>query len=401
MAALVGQQNMREIASLQNLTEDRFALDGIEEQAPRLITFPDTEKLDGKANIDRLLSLTGRDGVQIPRKNRRSARYTHEGGVVINSTDFLFSTKHRRRGMTRRSVLVQSWRVDSALSGIESEFTADVISAYTNFLLSLPEDFILETLRNAPGEPSLEIEGYDNPLLAWLLDCVEITGDSADRLQLGRDRGVISQLFGNYIDYCLRANLGERFAKTHTSFAKDFDLAYERLAATLKDDTSRQFGRVKPGNKLHYIGLRLKLEADDTSRIATLSPLQILDKMVPHASPIQQAINDLLGSNEAAPAEPDPIPELDAAAISTTVEPIVEQPSADIPIAMTPEAARNLIKGDRVQILAPHHWAGAVGIVAANYKGDQAIRFDGELKFGNVSWDCLAMIQPELSEVLA
>jgi hypothetical protein len=294
MEQLVGEPNVKPIESIQALCSKDFGLDGIESENPRLLIVADQEKLPPRLPIARFLLLTGLDLVDVSRKYKRGARYRHTGGSVINSTEYIWSAYHRSRGATRRTVLIQSWRKDPALSGIESRFMPEVISAYTNFLLSLPEQWILDTLESAPGEPTIENEA-DNPMMAWFMDCVEITGDAADRVQLGRDKNAAEQLFSSYFSYCEKANIGSAYSKNHVTFAKEFEQIYARLKST-RECSGKEFGHVRPGNKLHYIGLRLKSEADDSSRLQQFEALR--PEQSPIDSPVQLGIANQLGSVE-------------------------------------------------------------------------------------------------------
>jgi D5 N terminal like len=303
MEQLVGEPNIKPIESIQALCSKDFGLDGIEAENPRLLIVADQEKLPPRLAIARFLMLTGLDLVDVSRKYKRGARYRHTGGFVINSTEYVFSAFHRSRGATRRTVLLQSWRKDPALSGIESRFTPEVISAYTNFLLSLPEQWVLDTLESAPGEPTIENESLDNPMMAWFLDCVEITGNAADRVQLGRNKNAAEQLFSSYFDYCEKANIGSGYSKNHVTFAKEFEQIYARLKSTMAG-SGKAFGHLKPGNKLHYLGLRLKPEADDTSRLQQFETLRPEQSKID--SPVQQGLKAQLGEVELLPIEPIP-----------------------------------------------------------------------------------------------
>jgi hypothetical protein len=301
---LVGEPLVKPIESIQALCGKAFSLDGIEEETPRLLVVGDQEKLPPRLPIGRYLMLTGLDRMDITRKFKRGAKYKHTGGFLINSTEYIWSACHRNAGTTRRTVLLQSWRKDPSLSGIEDRFTPEVISAYTNFLLSLPEQWILHTLENAPGEPTIENESLDNPMMAWFLDCVETTGDAADRVQLGRNKNAGEQLFSSYFDYCEKANIGSAYSKNHVTFAKEFEQIYARLKSTM-EGSGKKFGHVRPANKLHYLGLRLKPEADDTSRLQQFEALR--PEKSPIDSPAQLGITNQLGPIEepefAAPVE--------------------------------------------------------------------------------------------------
>jgi hypothetical protein len=347
MIELVGLTNTKSIGSIQSLCSGEFALDGIEEENPLLLVIADQEKLPPRMAIGRFLQLTGLDYVDVGRKHKRAARYQHRGGTVISSTDYPYSAFHRSRGTTRRSVLIQSWRDDAMLSGIEDKFTDSVISGYTNFLLSLPEQWILTTLEAAPGEPTIENDSLDNPMMAWFMDCIRITGEGRDRLQVGRDKTRVDQLFGSYFAYCDAANIGPAYSKNHVTFAREFEQIYNRLAATMAD-SGREFGIVRPENKLHYMGIALKHEADDSSRCghddAQTDDAEVL------TSPCQ------IGLVAQLPAvESDLVEE-----IVTEVDPIV--PDIDsLPQIDPPEDSPEWVPaiGDHVAVLGSAGWVAA------------------------------------------
>lgn len=263
---LVGEHNVFPIDSIHALEETSFALDGIEEKNPRIVTLPDQQPLQARFKIDRLLNLTGKDYFSLNRKHRKNSHYRYLGGVIINSTHYPFSMYHRKRGMVRRSVVVSGWRKDPIVAGIERQFTEEVISAYTNFLLSLPKEVVLETLQNAPGEPSVEEDAKTDPMTAWFADCIEVTGDQFDRIQLGSDATKSGTLFASYVKYCENANMGDRFIRNKVSFSNDFSEFFKTITVAFKAPDIHM-GTVKPGNKLHYTGIKFKTEIDDSSQI--------------------------------------------------------------------------------------------------------------------------------------
>jgi phage/plasmid-associated DNA primase len=299
MTDLVGDHNSAPVDSIQWLQDKDFSLESVAEQDPLLITIGDQTPLQPRYSIGRLLQLTGRDKVQVNRKNKKHSSYTFNGAIVINAVEMPFSSNHRKIGMERRSVLITGWRKNESLKGIEDQFTDEVLTGYTNFLLSLPEEYIVSTLTNASGNPTVQQEAARDPMVAWFMDCVHITEDSTDRVQQGNDKDKIDQLFGNYFQYCRKSGTGETYIKNKGTFATDFE-AFVRRAAK---DHGWKIDIVKPGGKKLYTGLALKAEPDDSSSIDHSDTNE--DSAVP-VTPVQLGIAEQLGTM---PIDPTPTPD--------------------------------------------------------------------------------------------
>lgn len=299
MEQLVGRPLVRAIESIQNLCSKDFALDGIETKNPRLLVIADQEKLPPRLAIGPFLALTGLDTMSIERKYKSAFDFTFTGGTVISSTDYIYSAQQRSRGATRRSVLLQSWVKDPALSGIEAEFTPDVISAYTNFLLSLDEKWIINTLESAPGQPTMKRESSDNPMGAWFADCVEVTGVGTDRVQQGNKKTKTDQLFGSYVAYCHDAGIDPSYTKSAISFGKEIENLYNQGIECWDGEEEGDFGISRSCNRLSYKGIKLKYESDESSLVARFDHT---GEIMPSSanSPVQAAIEVQL------PADPEP-----------------------------------------------------------------------------------------------
>ena len=296
MTRLVGDHNSAPIDSIQWLQDKDFSLEAIAEQDPLLITIGDQTALQPRYSIGRLLQLTGRDKVQVNRKNKKHSSYTFHGAMVINAVEMPFSANHRKIGMERRSLLITGWRKDESLNKIEDQFTDEVLTGYTNFLLSLPEEYIVSTLTNASGNPTVQQEAARDPMVAWFMDCIKVTEDSTDRVQQGNDKEKTDQLFGSYFQYCRKSGTAESYIKNKGSFATDFE-AFVRRAAK---DNGWKIDIVKPSGKKLYTGLALKAEPDDSSSIDHSDTNEDSTALV---TPVQIGIAEQLGT---IPIDPTP-----------------------------------------------------------------------------------------------
>ena len=154
---------------------------------------------------------------------------------------------------------------------------------YLNFLLSLPEEWIIATLEKSPGEPSIERDSLSSPMTAWALDHIEFTGNPADMIQCGSNKTQDKQLFGNYFAHCMDANISH--SRTHTSFSNEFEGLFTRLTTSFQTG-GLTFDKIRPGNAIHYRGIRFKETPDDTSRMDVFK-----DQVYPSIdSPVQREL---------------------------------------------------------------------------------------------------------------
>ena len=97
---------------------------------------------------------------------------------------------------------------------LNAEFQPE-LTAFTNYLLSIPDELVTKTLREAGDTPECKLQFWqsrlvEDSLAAWIDDCV--IHDPSAKTPVGgdineADRRKPETLFGSYGDYCRNSNL--------------------------------------------------------------------------------------------------------------------------------------------------------------------------------------------------
>jgi putative DNA primase/helicase len=219
---LIGQSNTH-TSNLLDWCGNRF--EAANAYQKRLVIFPDEDKKVG--NLGRFKSLMGQDLLRAEEKGRKAFQYQF-GGMVILSSNFPIFQGDNSSGMTRRTILVSFNHVPapSDRRDLNKEFQAE-LSAFTNYLLTIPDQEVTATLLGTNQIAELNAESWEaqqrtNSIAAWFNDCViyDLTGLTP----IGRDRqegdngNTPVTLFGSYCQYAKMSGLQ---AKSIKNFSPD------------------------------------------------------------------------------------------------------------------------------------------------------------------------------------
>lgn len=253
--ALIGSQNCWN-GSLQDL-EDKHEVARI--MGKRLVVLPDQDKVTGR--LSNFKRLTGQDTLSGRRLYKDGLNFRFPGMVIVTSNAPIF---HADGGswLTRRIVMLPFDHKPAAdkVRDLEAEFEPE-LSAFTNYLLSIPNDEITRVLRRIDKDgisPTLwQSKIRTDSIAAWVNEWVIY--DPTAKTQIGSDRhewagkeydAQLSTLFGSYSHYCHISGLQ---AKGKNNFSSDLiELCQQTLGWG-----DVQYGRDGQGRRI-ICGLKLR-----------------------------------------------------------------------------------------------------------------------------------------------
>jgi putative DNA primase/helicase len=210
LEALIGSRNCS-VASLQELNDKHTVADLL---GKRLAIFPDQEKLVG--SLSNFKRLTGEDPLNGRRLYKDGINFRFSGMAVVTSNGPIF---HAGGGswLTRRILMIAFDCKPNKIRDLEAEFEPE-LSAFTNHLLSIPNEEITRVLRGlGTGDvqkPLWEAQIRTDSIAAWVNESV--LPDESARVLIGSDRNEwndtaydanTSTLFGSYALYCKNTGL--------------------------------------------------------------------------------------------------------------------------------------------------------------------------------------------------
>jgi putative DNA primase/helicase len=256
LEALIGSQNCF-IGSLQELSDKHVI---VELLGKRLAIFPDQDKVVG--SLSNFKRLTGEDALNGRRLYKDGINFRFPGMAVVTSNGPIF---HASGGswLTRRILMMAFERKPHKIRDLEKEFEPE-LSAFTNYLLNIPEEEITRVLRGlGKGEiqkPLWDSQIRTDSIAAWVNEWVIY--DKPAKTLIGSDRNEwndtaynphISTLFGSYSHYCKNTGLQ---AKGKNNFSSDL---IELCQQTLGWEVS--YCRGSNGERM-IKGLRLRTPGD-------------------------------------------------------------------------------------------------------------------------------------------
>ncbi len=260
LEALIGSQNCWN-GSLPDLEDKHSVADLL---GKRLLILLDQDKVSG--NLSNFKRLTGQDSLRGRRLYKDGVNFRFPGMVTVTSNGPIF---HADGGswLTRRIIMLAFDHkvAEDKVRDLEAEFEPQ-LSAFTNYLLSIPNDEITRVLRSIGKDgvsPTLwQAKIRTDSIAAWVNEWVN--HNPIAKTQIGGDRNewadndynpVISTLFGSYSHYCRISGLQ---AKGKNNFSADLiELCQQTLGWEVRYDRDSQGRRV-----IH--GLRLRTDGDTT-----------------------------------------------------------------------------------------------------------------------------------------
>ena len=221
--SLIGSQNCWN-GSLQDL-EDKHEVARI--MGKRLVILPDQDKVTGR--LSNFKRLTGQDTLSGRRLYKDGLNFRFPGMAIVTSNAPIF---HADGGswLTRRILMLPFDHKPAAdkVRDLEAEFEPE-LSAFTNYLLSIPNDEITRVLRRIGKDgisPTLwQSKIRTDSIAAWVNEWVIY--DPTVKTQIASDRNEwadkeydaqLSTLFGSYSYYCRISGLQ---AKGKNNFSSD------------------------------------------------------------------------------------------------------------------------------------------------------------------------------------
>ena len=230
----------------------------------RLVILPDQDKVTG--SLSNFKRLTGQDTLSGRRLYKDGINFRFPGLAIVTSNSPIF---HADGGswLTRRILMLAFDYKPTVehLKDLEAEFEPE-LSAFTNYLLSIPNDEITHVLRRVGSDgvsPTLwTAKIRTDSIAAWVNEWV--IPDPTAKTQIGCNRHewedsdynpLISTLFGSYSHYCRISGL---IAKGKNNFSADLiEMCQQTLRWSVEYDRD-SFGRRVIG------GLRLRTASDTT-----------------------------------------------------------------------------------------------------------------------------------------
>lgn len=198
--SLVGGKN-NHASSLSDWCSNRF--EPVNAYNKRLLTFADEDKYIG--GLSNFKKVTGGDAIRGEIKKRQAFDFLFSGMVMLASNYPIFSGD-TSSGIYRRLLMVPFNRIipPHKRRDLEKEFAAE-LDALTNYVLSIPDEVVSQTLRQCADKASEVIERTwdwrmrQDSVAAWLNECVIRDPQACERV--GNDREDAETLFGSYYRY--------------------------------------------------------------------------------------------------------------------------------------------------------------------------------------------------------
>lgn len=253
---LIGQANTH-TSTLEDWCGNRF--ESANAYKKRLVTFPDEDKKVG--SLGRFKSLTGEDWLRAEEKGKKAFQFRYEGMVILASNFPIFQGDSSS-GLTRRTILVPFHFVPNAgdRRNLTKEFQPE-LSAFTNYLLTLSDDWVTDTLLGTNNIKAVERETWasrqrTDSIAAWLND--NVIYDPMAQTPVGSDRHEYKNrtpitLYGSY---CKHAAESGTQAKSIKNFSPDLLELCNRILGWPIEKRATMTGKV-------IVGLRLRTEFDD------------------------------------------------------------------------------------------------------------------------------------------
>lgn len=295
ISALIGEQNVHS-TNLSSWCGSNF--EPFNAYGKRLIIFPDEGKARG--NIDQFLKVTGGDFLRGEEKGKQSFNFKFGGMALMASNVYPFvgdaSSPINRRVITipfKNQVPLASHR------DLQKEFEPE-LNAFTNYLISIPDDWVNRVLRGANENQTVRAETWDgkvssDSLAAWVNDCCIHQPDTVTPVGSKEDADPRLCLYPSYVKFCEINNLKPKASNRFTRDLKD--LCKSVLQWELKDIRYSLEGEQIRGVQ----GLKLRLPFDfdptvDQSLKRQLDSNLDSNKPLPHQELDSKTVTSLIQS---------------------------------------------------------------------------------------------------------
>lgn len=211
---LIGAENCH-TSTLEDWCGNRF--EPANAHGKRLIVFSDEDKRTPQ--LGRFKSLTGGDWLRAEEKGKKAFQFRFDGMIIVASNFPIFAGDNSS-ALTRRTISVPLNATTAAAQrrDVNKEFQPQ-LAAFTNHLLTIPEQRVTEVLRGLKEVPEVAQQSWENrirtdSIASWLND--RVIRDSMATTPVGNDAEDENALFGSYVSFCRKSGTQSR-ANRHFS----------------------------------------------------------------------------------------------------------------------------------------------------------------------------------------
>lgn len=207
---LVGRRSSHSL-TLDSLNTRSFETGNIYDK--RLVCVNDADRYHGTLEIFK--NITGGDEINVEWKFEKAFNAVYKGLVMVTANNPVFTANDS--GLDRRIIL---FKLDRKVAEIDPSFLEKLLaqmSAFTNYLLSIPEAEIIHTLLYKVDESGIRAENeleallQTNAVADWLNS--RYSYDPNSQLSIGSNKDDEKQLYGDYCSYCKRSGSSPRSSK--------------------------------------------------------------------------------------------------------------------------------------------------------------------------------------------
>ena len=236
LVALIGIENTHS-STLEDWCSNRF--EAAQAYGKRLLIFPDENR--GTRSLGKFKQVTGGDWLRAEEKGQKPFKFKFEGMVAVASEFPIFGADSGS-GMARRTISVPFSAAVGTRRDLDKEFMPE-LAAFTNYLLSLDDAWVENTLRGVMDIPEIgaqfweskiredSVAGFLNDKLILDLFAQTSIGDSPNAEgtlyqayhQYCADQGHKPQAVKNFspnLIECASTILGWQIEKAHTKIGK-------------------------------------------------------------------------------------------------------------------------------------------------------------------------------------
>ncbi|MEB3277392.1 MAG: hypothetical protein VKK42_00530, partial [Lyngbya sp.] len=225
----------------------------------RLVLFSDEQSLP--KNISNIMKLVGGNNLTGEQKGKPAFQFRFTGMAMLVS-EHPIAQGVKGNGWKRRVIPVpMNLKVaDKNRRDLRAEFQPE-LAAFTNYLLSLSDEFVTQTLRGVGDIPECKLQFWqsrlrEDSIAAWVNDCV--IRDPSAKTSIGSDKSEAEKitpitLFGSYADYCKRSGMTP---KSVTRFSPE-------LVELCQSGLGWEVQRIRTRSATQVSGVRLRIDGKD------------------------------------------------------------------------------------------------------------------------------------------
>jgi len=198
LVALIGIENTHS-STLEDWCSNRF--EAAQAYGKRLLIFPDENR--GTRSLGKFKQVTGGDWLRAEEKGQKPFKFKFEGMVAVASEFPIFGADSGS-GMARRTISVPFSAAVGTRRDLDKEFISE-LAAFTNYLLSLDDAWVENTLRGVMDIPEIGAQFWESKIredsIAGFLNDKVIL-DPFAQTSIGDSPNAEGTLYQAYHQYC-------------------------------------------------------------------------------------------------------------------------------------------------------------------------------------------------------